>query len=250
MVGQKLLVCVCVAATTGACAAGAGKGKDHHRKHHESEAVEGRSSSEAGEDEGGPSEASADRRNRWGVKTTLVPGADPHQGRPVPLPVLLALSAVQGVTENDPRYQDARIPPFQIAAGLKEGDIVTVSGWLHLVAAPADGDYHLQLTASRESGEDCLIVEIPDPSPSVTKSAEMRPLFERARRFVLTDMLNGVEPEKRGTLVEPARYVTVTGQLFFDDAHVGEPPRGKLKQLSATLWEVHPVTAIGFATPP
>jgi hypothetical protein len=41
--------------------------------------------------------------------------------------------------------------------------------------------------------------------------------------------------------------VTVTGALFYDDAHVGDQPRGKKGMKASTLWELHPVTAIGFA---
>ena len=44
-------------------------------------------------------------------------------------------------------------------------------------------------------------------------------------------------------------FVRVAGQLFYDDAHVGTPPRGKKGCKAETLWEIHPVTDIGFATP-
>jgi hypothetical protein len=45
-------------------------------------------------------------------------------------------------------------------------------------------------------------------------------------------------------------YVTVTGILFYDDSHVGDAPRGKKGMKAATLWELHPVTAIAFAPAP
>jgi hypothetical protein len=45
-------------------------------------------------------------------------------------------------------------------------------------------------------------------------------------------------------------YVTVTGILFYDDSHVGDPPRGKMGMKAATLWELHPVTAMVFAPKP
>ena len=45
-------------------------------------------------------------------------------------------------------------------------------------------------------------------------------------------------------------YVTVTGQLFYDDYSVGLPPRGKRNMQAATLWEIHPVTDIVFAPLP
>jgi len=42
----------------------------------------------------------------------------------------------------------------------------------------------------------------------------------------------------------------MTGQLFFDDSHVGDAPRGKKGMKAATFWELHPVTAISFAPVP
>ena len=44
-------------------------------------------------------------------------------------------------------------------------------------------------------------------------------------------------------------HVQVTSQLFYDDAHVGDPPRGKKGCKAATLWELHPVTDLEFAQP-
>lgn len=49
-------------------------------------------------------------------------------------------------------------------------------------------------------------------------------------------------------------YVTVTGALFYDDAHVymadGSTGRGKKGLESKTLWELHPVTSMAFAPVP
>ena len=42
----------------------------------------------------------------------------------------------------------------------------------------------------------------------------------------------------------PRVRARVTGQLFFDDAHVGDPPRAKRGMKAATLWEIHPITTI------
>ena len=44
-------------------------------------------------------------------------------------------------------------------------------------------------------------------------------------------------------------YVEMTGQLFYDDAPVGDSPRGKKGCKAATLWELHPVTELRFARP-
>lgn len=62
-------------------------------------------------------------------------------------------------------------------------------------------------------------------------------------------VLQGVTPSGSGTVVEPV-FVKVTGQLFYDDAHVGDPPRGKKNMKAATLWELHPLIDIKLAHPP
>ena len=62
-------------------------------------------------------------------------------------------------------------------------------------------------------------------------------------------ILHGKAPSESGRIVKPV-YVKVTGQLFYDDAHVGQPPRGKKKMQAATLWEVHPVIDVQFVHPP
>jgi hypothetical protein len=53
-------------------------------------------------------------------------------------------------------------------------------------------------------------------------------------------------------------FVQVTGQLFFDDAHVAQTAKGDYrgksinkKQLpSKTVWEIHPITQLIFAAIP
>jgi hypothetical protein len=53
-----------------------------------------------------------------------------------------------------------------------------------------------------------------------------------------------------GNVMKHEVYVFVTGQLFYDDAHVGDRPRGKKGMKAATLWEIHPIEAMSFAPPP
>ena len=70
------------------------------------------------------------------------------------------------------------------------------------------------------------------------------------RAFLLTNALHGKKPSEGGTIVKTPIHVDVTGQLFYDDDHVthpGGPRRGKHGQKAATLWELHPVTAIKLA---
>lgn len=192
-------------------------------------------------------EDAGDTHHRWQVKTTLAPEADPSRGAQVALADLIALPDAPGVAKSDKRFQTARIPEAIGRLRLREGQIVTTRGWLHLVAHPADDDYHLQLTTSRENGNGCLIVEIPDPQK--IGDNRLRPLADAARQWVRDHALGGDKPKKKGTPLDTPIFVTVTGALFYDDAHVGEPPRGKRGMLAGTLWEIHPVTSIAEATP-
>lgn len=186
---------------------------------------------------------------RWPIKTSVPDGANLDHAKTVSLDDLLALKDVANVAKNDKRYQDARIPEAA-AANLKEGDIVTTTGWLHLVAGETDGDYHIQISGSADSGDHCLIVEVPSPDPEYVKTADLRPRFDQVRTLIKSKMLKDKDPAEGGSVMQHPVYVTVTGQLFYDDSHVGDQPRGKKGMKAATLWELHPVTAIVFAPKP
>src|SRR5437879_13868217 len=77
---------------------------------------------------------------RWPIKTSVPPGADITTGKSVAYADLVKLDDPPGVQKNDHRYQAARIPSFPNQLGVKEGDILTTTGWLHLVAGESDGD--------------------------------------------------------------------------------------------------------------
>jgi hypothetical protein len=194
-------------------------------------------------------------KSRWSIKTSVPENVDLAQAKEVDLSALIALEAPSDVKKNDPRYQDKRIPKFENSLNLKEGDIISVEGWLHLVALEndskyhRDGDYHIQISGSRDSGDNCLIVEVPRPEKAFVDSAEIRKTSEKVRAFIKNKLLRGKEPSTSGSVMQHPPYVKVTGQLFFDDAHVGDPARGKKKMKAATLWEIHPVTDMSFARP-
>jgi hypothetical protein len=186
---------------------------------------------------------------RWSVKTSVPDGTNFSKATQATLTDLLALPDAPGVTHNDKRYDSARIPA-QAGDKFPEGQLVTTTGWLHLVAGETDGDYHIQISASATTGDHCLIVEVPNPDPKFTPSADLEPKFAAVRDLIKTKMLAGKDPSVSGSVMQHPVYVTVTGILFFDDAHVGDQPRGKKGMKAATLWELHPVTAIAFAAQP
>lgn len=193
--------------------------------------------------------------DRWPIKTSVH-----SQGKPIPVKLseLLALGDIPGVTHTDGRkngrYHDRIIPSeLKTASGqsLSDGDLVQTQGWMHLVAAETDGDYHIQISDSPASGDPCLIVEVPNPDPDFEMDPKLQPLFEQVRAFVRDELLHGKEPSTGGTILHQPVYVTVTGQLFYDVAHVGEArSRGKKHMRAANLWEIHPIVKMGLAKPP
>lgn len=187
---------------------------------------------------------------RWPIKTSVSDGASLSHPKKVALGKLLALQNAAGVKKNDARYQDARIP--DAADGLKEGQILSTKGWLWLVALENDGDYHIQVSDSPNSGNHCLIVEVPKDDPTFESDATLRDKAAVVRQFVREKLLHDVnkEPSESGNLMQHPPYMTIVGQLFYDDSHVGDQPRGKKQMKASTLWELHPITALTFASAP
>src|SRR5579864_6025875 len=125
---------------------------------------------------------------RWPVKTSLP--SNPGSAKTVALADLLSFAdPTPKVTKNDPRFQSARIPPFSNTLNIHEGELITTTGWLHLVAGESDGDYHIQISASATDGNDCIIVEVPNPNPAYVATAALRPQFEQVRTFLKSKTL-------------------------------------------------------------
>jgi hypothetical protein len=185
---------------------------------------------------------------RWPVKTSVPDGTNFSKPAKATMTELMALKDVDGVTHNDKRYQSERIPA-KAGDKLPEGMLVTTTGWLRLVAGETDGDYHIQMSDAA-TGEDCVIVEVPNPGEKFTADAALRPKFQAVRDLIKTKMLAGKDPSSGGNVMQHPVFVTVTGIMFYDDAHIGDPPRGKKGMKATTLWELHPVTAIAFAPKP
>ncbi len=180
---------------------------------------------------------------RWSIKTSVPANADLEHPIHVDLQKLLSFKDAPGVTKDDPRYKTKRIPMFKNDLGIKEGDIISTEGWLYLVAHEPDGDYHMQISNSDKSGNNCLIVEVPMDKPEFVKSKLILEKSREVRQFVQQNILNGKDSNKTKIVVlKKPVHVKVEGQLFYDDWHVGDAPRGKKGMKAATLWEIHPVT--------
>jgi len=75
---------------------------------------------------------------------------------------ILQLPAPEGVKVMDARYEDKVIPAFKNAKNLKEGDLVTLSGYFHVVSLESgSNDLQIQITSSSSDGNNCLIVKVP-----------------------------------------------------------------------------------------
>ncbi|HVO78878.1 MAG TPA: hypothetical protein VMT39_02570 [Candidatus Bathyarchaeia archaeon] len=189
-------------------------------------------------------------KERWPVKITVPANA---RQQTLTLDDALKIQRLTDVKKDDPRYQSERITDQPV----KEDTMVTVSGWLYLVAFESDDcDFHIQLSPQPISGtptpdDNSMIVEVPSGEYATTISDQV----ETVRQWVIDKLLAG-KPPTMGSVHVMAHpvYVSVTGALFYDDAHTyeanGGTGRGKKALQSKTLWELHPVTTMAFAPKP
>jgi hypothetical protein len=199
-------------------------------------------------------------KERWAIKTSLADGTDITHSKKIGLNDLLALVQPAGVTNNDPRYSDARIPTFSNSLNVKEGDIIRTTGWIYVVATESDCDYHIQIsnqprtlsTNPPTATDDCMIVEV--PRPDFISDTTLNTAATNVRNYVKTKLTKGNEPSStsHGSVMIHAVCAQVTGQLFNDDAHLKHDGtaelRGKGGMHSKTLWELHSI--VGFTIVP
>lgn len=192
-----------------------------------------------------PQEKMKPGKERWNIKT----GEAEKKPKVVSWDEFVALKDPPDVKKDDPRYQNKRIPEFPNPLNVKEGDIIKLTCWFHLVATESDGDYHVQVSNDSVDGNNCVVVEVPNPDPEYVSSDTIRTQAAAVREWIRAKLLRDAskEPSKSGNVMSHPPKVVITGQLFYDDAHVGDLPRGKRNMKAVTLWEIHPVTAISFA---
>jgi hypothetical protein len=192
---------------------------------------------------------------RWSVKTSVPIGAPAIEMTLADALSDSRLPPLKSVKTNDPRYQASRIDDQPV----KENTLLTISGWLYLVAFEADDcDFHIQLSPRPRTlsnpptpDDNCIIVEVPSGEYAATIATQV----EAVRDWVVLHLLNKTAP-KIGSVhvMQHPVFVTVTGALFYDNAHAYKADhstgRGKKGMESKTLWEVHPVISIAFAPKP
>src|SRR5258706_3141207 len=85
--------------------------------------------------------------SRWAVKTSVPSGTDLSHTKTVPLKTLLAMKAAANVKRDEPAFETGRIPQVITPPGVKEGDLITTTGFLYLVMLSDDDcDYHIQIS--------------------------------------------------------------------------------------------------------
>jgi hypothetical protein len=195
---------------------------------------------------------------RWPIKTSIASGASlTAPGAAISLSDFLALPPA--ADHRDTAHESER---YAKPAGAKfgEGDIVRTRGYIRLVAGETDGDYHMQISETADTFDNCLVVEVPkDEAEFVKDSTNVLAAAKVVRAWVIANLLAGQDPRLGGVnVMQRPAYVEITGQLFFDSEHQAAMSkndfRGKSiggKQLpSKTSWEIHPVTNMTFAPVP
>jgi hypothetical protein len=194
---------------------------------------------------------------RWPIKTSLV--SDDDLTRPGTLVALSDLFALEPAAPRmTPAFEKVRYPKTAGAA-FAEGQIVRTAGYLRLVAAEDDGDFHIQISETPDTFDNSLIVEVPKDDPAfIADDAALIPAARSVRAWVMTGLKLAQAPLGHTMAMQHPPYVEVTGQLFFDAAHQIETAKGiyrgksiRGKQLpSKTSWEIHPIVKITFAPVP
>lgn len=192
---------------------------------------------------------------RWPIKTSVPPHTDLKQpGTMLPLADFLVLPAA---AEHMSTEFESALFPKKPGAKFGDGDLVRTRGYVRLVAGEPDGDYHIQITETPDTFDNCLVVEVPKDDPEFVKDAQVSAAAKSVRDFVMTRLKTGDPTGRIVRIVGPA-YVEVTGQLFFDAEHQAAMAKGVFrgksingkKLPSKTSWEIHPITQMVFAPRP
>lgn len=198
-------------------------------------------------------ECTSPGKERWAIKSSVPAGSDFNHAQALKLVDVVKLENPPGAKNKDARFESSRIPAFSNPLKVREGDFVTLSGYLYLVATEDnDCEYHIQIsdqprttTNKPAAGDQCVIVEI--GRPDAIPDADLSKRADTVRSYIRTKLLQNKEPSSttHGSVMQHPVYVKVSGQLFFDDAHLKSDgtsqPRGKGGMSTATLWELHPI---------
>jgi hypothetical protein len=184
--------------------------------------------------------------DRWSIKTSVPRGAFTKGVLEVDLEALIdspnpTLSKQQKAAIANRRWAGRLLVSDKGGddLSLKEGDMISVEGFLYRARCQKDGDFHLEIGVTNKKSSHCLIVELPDPNQIAD---------DVLRRSVVQahQTLDGLD---KGIFSGTASAVPVkiTGQFFVDAHHIGagDPGGGRgTKHCATNVWEIHPITAI------
>ncbi len=185
---------------------------------------------------------------RWAVKTSApIDSANPH---PFTAMEFAALPAPPHILDHGEKLRNTRYPD-PITAGLHEGDLVSVTGWVQLIKLSADDcDYHIQITPTRDGTSGTVIVEIPDGDAEHVADAALRSQLASERQLIRQQLNLKGEPSKGGNVIGGRAYLEFTGALFFDGPHYPHCDARGEKAKAVTCWELHPVITARFVPRP
>lgn len=187
---------------------------------------------------------------RWEIKTSI-PTNTNFFSTNVDLSTLLAIKPPPGAKGHSRKMDHVRYPAAPNASSLVEGEIISTTGWIHLIAAETDGDYHIQIAQTDKSMVRCFIVEAPRPDKKFVKDDRVLAATTAVRNALLDKALDGKELKYGAVRVlRPPIFARISGQFFYDDWHIGGVPRGKKGCKSPTIAEIHPITFVDFPPPP
>jgi hypothetical protein len=183
--------------------------------------------------------------DRWTIKTSVPNGAFGGGVQEISLESLMD-SANPQLSKNQKaaiaeRRWSGRLTVSDKAGddvALREGDMISVEGFLYHAGCHKDGDYHLEIgTIDSKGSPHCWIVESPDPDQAQDAALKEHLVQVRQTLDTIPNIFTG----------QTNVPVKVTGQLFLDSFHIGrgDPGGGRGTRKCATnIWEIHPVTAI------
>lgn len=134
---------------------------------------------------------------------------------------------------------DAQPIPDPVSVGVsqvREGEIVTVEGYVYFENCETDRDYHFDI-AAKSNGSDCFVAEV--PFPGYVPNSALRTLVTQAR--------------EEAANLQIGDRVRIVGQFFYDAWHMPKTQteldknpggsRGK-DHCAQTLWEIHPIIGL------
>jgi hypothetical protein len=183
---------------------------------------------------------------RWGIKTSVVAGALDRDATAISLISLMDTTNPPLTTQQKKAIEKrlwaghVTLEPSDGGNVVKrEGDIISVEGFLYRARCQKDGDYHLEIGTHNSKDGPCLIVEVPDPDQIDDNSLKAR---VSAVRRALDKLPTGIFT---GSASAKPVHVKITGQLFLDAPHIrkNDASGGRGTRHCATnIWEIHPVT--------